>query len=153
MKLSFCCLLLAWFSISVSAQNKDAIPTEVEEVYKVVDQMPRFPGCEDIEGSTKDKEACAKGKMLDYIYKNLEYPEIAKKKGIEGMTVIQFIVEKNGAISNAKIVRDLEGGCGESALKTVEKMNNLLARWTPGSQRGKKVKVQDTLPIRFKIHD
>jgi protein TonB len=122
-----------------------------EEIFKVVEQMPRFPGCEDMSGSDKDKENCAKEKMLQYIYKNLKYPAIARENGVEGMAVIQFVVEKDGSVAGAKIVRDPGAGTGTAALKIVEAMNSMGSKWTPGKQRGRPVKVQYTLPVKFKL--
>ena len=113
--------------------------------------MPRFPGCEGMSGSDKEKEECAKEKMLQYIYKNLKYPAIARENGVEGMCVIQFVVGKDGSVQEANIVRDIGAGCGESALKVVNNMNNLPEKWTPGKQRGRSVKVFYTLPVRFKL--
>lgn len=126
-------------------------PPAEEEIFKVVEQMPRFPGCEDMSGSNKEKEDCAKQKMLEYIYKNLKYPAIARENGVEGMAVLQFVVEKDGSVAETKIVRDIGAGCGEAALKVVEAMNNMPQKWTPGMQRGRPVKVLYTLPVRFKL--
>jgi len=122
-----------------------------EEIFKVVEQMPRFPGCEDSGGTDKEKEDCAKQKMLQYIYKNLKYPAIARENGVEGMAVIQFVVEKDGSVADARIVRDPGAGTGDNALKVVNAMNNMGAKWTPGKQRGRPVKVQYTLPVKFKL--
>ncbi len=124
-------------------------PMEQEEIFKVVEQMPRFPGCE---GQFKEERAlkeCAKESLMDYITGNLQYPAAAMAKGIEGMTVVQFIVEKDGSISNAKVLRDLGEGCGEAALAVINKMNTLPEKWTPGKQRGRAVKVLYTLPVKF----
>jgi len=126
-------------------------PPEEPEIFKVVEQMPRFPGCEDAGGSDKDKEDCAKAKMLQYIYKNLKYPAIARENGVEGMTVLQFVVSENGSVKDIKIVRDIGAGCGEAAKKVVTAMNNLPEKWTPGKQRGRPVKVLYTLPVKFKL--
>ena len=89
--------------------------------------------------------------MLEYIYKNLKYPAIARENGVEGMAVIQFVVEKDGSVAGAKVVRDPGAGTGTSALKVVEAMNSMGAKWTPGKQRGRPVKVQYTLPVKFKL--
>jgi protein TonB len=102
-------------------------------------------------GSNKEKEECAKGKMLQYIYKNLNYPAIARENGVEGMCVIQFVVDRTGSVTGAKVVRDIGAGCGDAALKVVNGMNNMAQKWTPGQQRGRPVKVLYTLPVRFKL--
>lgn len=119
---------------------------KANEIYKVVDQMPRFPGCEN-EGDEMEKKYCSTDKMLKFIYRNIKYPEKARDNGSEGTAVISFVVEKNGSIVNPKIVRNVAGGCGEEALRVVKKMPN----WTPGKQRGKTVRVQFNLPIKFKL--
>lgn len=124
---------------------------EEEEIFMIVEQSPRFPGCEDVDGDKAAKEACATKKMLAYIYGNLKYPAIARENGIEGQVVIQFVVAKDGSIEDIKLVRDLEGGCGDAALKVVRGMNNLPQKWTPGKQRGRAVKVKFTLPVKFKL--
>lgn len=123
---------------------------EEEEVFVIVEQNPRFPGCEN-EGSKAEKEACAKKKMLEYIYGNLKYPAIARENGIEGSVVIQFVVNKQGRIDDITLARGIGAGCDEAALKVVKGMNKLPKGWTPGKQRGKAVKVKYTLPIRFKL--
>ena len=124
---------------------------EVEEIFKVVEQMPRFPGCEDEAGDNAAKQQCAQKKMLEYIYKNVKYPAIARENGIQGRVVVQFVVEKDGSIADANVVRDIGAGCGEEALRVVNSMNNMPQKWTPGKQRGKPVRVQFTLPVSFKL--
>ena len=131
-------------------KSNNGCPKEGEEIFKVVEQMPRFPGCENELIDNKAKEDCAKQKMLQYIYKNLKYPAIARENGVEGMCVIQFVVDKTGGVSNVKIVRDIGADCGIAALSVVEGMNKLPQKWTPGKQGGKNVKVLYTLPVRFK---
>ncbi|MBK8885677.1 MAG: energy transducer TonB [Saprospiraceae bacterium] len=121
-----------------------------EEIFRVVEQMPRFPGCED-KGTDKEKEDCAKGKMLEYIYKNLKYPAIARENGVEGQVVLQFVVDKDGSITDAKIVRDIGAGCGTAAETVVNGMNNMGQKWIPGKQRGRPVRVLYTLPVKFKL--
>ena len=111
----------------------------------------RDSGCEDAGGTDKEKEACAKEKMLQYIYKNLKYPAIARENGVEGMAVLQFVVKEDGSVSDINIVRDPGAGCGDAAHKVVTGMNNLPQKWTPGKQRGRPVKVLYTLPVRFRL--
>lgn len=123
----------------------------VPDIFDIAEQMPRFPGCESMDGTHKEKRACADQKLLAYIYKNLKYPQLALEENIEGTTAIQFVVDTNGKISDAKIVRDIGAGCGAAVLKLVNNMNGMPEAWTPGKQRGKKVKVRYTLPIKFKV--
>ena len=128
-------------------------PPKVDEIFKVVEQMPRFPGCEDIAGDNKAKELCARDKLLQYIYKNVKYPAIARENGVEGQAVIQFTVGKKGEIEDVVILRDPGAGLGDSGKDVVEAMNNMPMKWTPGKQRGNPVKVLYTLPIKFKLQD
>ena len=122
---------------------------EVEEIFKVVEDMPRFPGCEN---EPKDqREDCSKKKLLQFIYKNIKYPPIAKENGIEGTVVIQFVVDKNGDITEPTIVKDIAGQCGTEALRVVKLMNSMGEKWIPGKQRGRPVKVRYTLPVKFRL--
>ena len=116
-----------------------------------VDVMPRFPGCEDEGLSDGDKENCAKQKMLQFIYGNLRYPEYARVKGIQGMVVCQFVINEYGQITNAKVLRDIGGRCGNASLWIVNRMNFICEDWTPGFQYGEAVKVLYTLPVKFKL--
>jgi len=152
------------------------ISQQVQEIYKVVDEFPRFPGCEEADMSTVEKTNCAKEKMLDYIYTNLSYPEAARDAKVEGIVVVQFVVDIDGSIDDAKIVREIGGGCGAAALDIVTGMNKLSSvdtivsfhddtneeeiifekkdlKWRAGHQDGKAVKVLYTLPVRFKLQD
>lgn len=124
---------------------------EIDELVYVPESMPRFPGCEGLDDTRKEKEACAKKKMLEYIYSKLNYPTWAMENGIEGTCVIQFVVTKDGSVDDIEIVRDIGGGCGKAAYKVVADMSGLPEKWTPGKQRGRNVKVKYTLPIKFKL--
>ena len=127
--------------------NTTAQDSTDEEIFKVVEEMPRFPGCEDMLGSKKDIEDCAKKEMLNFIYTNLKYPAEARKANVEGMTVVQFTVKKDGSIADAKVVRDIGAGTKEEVLRVV----NSFPTWKPGKQRGIAVNVQYTLPVKFKL--
>jgi len=116
-----------------------------------VEQMPRFPGCEDIPGGEAEKKKCAEEKMLQYIYKNLKYPAIARENGIEGRAILQFVVDKDGSVAEVNVVRDPGAGTGDAAKKVINAMNNMPQKWTPGKQRGRPVKVLYTLPVLFRL--
>ncbi len=136
------------FSLGV---KKEASPfSSEEEIFTVVDQEPRFPGCEDMEGSDKEKKNCADKKMLGFIYKNIRYPAIARDKGVEGTVVVQFVIDKNGRIQNAKIAHDIGADCGEEALRAVNSMNEESGLWTPGRQGGEAGNVKINLPVMFR---
>ncbi|MBC8173775.1 MAG: energy transducer TonB, partial [Chitinophagales bacterium] len=70
-----------------------------------------------------------------------------KENGIEGTVYVQFVVEKDGSITDVKVVRGIGGGCNEEAMAKVKAM----PKWTPGKQQGKPVRVSFTLPVKFKL--
>ena len=109
-----------------------------------------FPGCESV-GDKNERKQCAQKKMLEFIYSNIKYPPIARENGVEGTTVIRFVVEKDGSIGEPQIVRDIGAQCGEEALRVVKLMNNMPKKWNPGKQRGKPVRVYFNLPVKFKL--
>lgn len=124
----------------------DTVPDT--EVFKVVEEMPRFPGCEELNDAAERKK-CAQVKMLEFINSHIKYPYEAKENDIQGMVVVRFIIEKDGSISGTEIVRSLEGGCDEEVLKAVGKM----PRWVPGKQQGRTVRTEFLLPVKFKMDD
>ncbi|MEE1097836.1 MAG: energy transducer TonB, partial [Bacteroidales bacterium] len=85
--------------------------------------------------------------LYAYIQKNLVYPEKSKAEGIEGRVFITFTIEKDGSVSNVKILRGIGGGCEEA---TVEMIKNM-PKWKPAKQRGKPVRCQFNLPIKFEL--
>ena len=102
-----------------------------DEIFLVVENEPEFPGGED--------------SLYAYIARNIVYPEAAKKEKIEGQVYVSFIVEKDGQLTGVKFLRDIGGGCGEEAIRVVKSM----PKWKPGTQRGKPVRVQYHIPLRF----
>ena len=124
-------------------------PPAKDEIFLVVEDMPRFPGCENLPKA--ERIDCANKKLLQFIYKNIKYPPIAKENGIEGTVVIQFVVDKTGSITEPKIVKDIAGQCGTEALRVVKLMGKMGEKWTPGKQRGRPVKVRYTLPVKFRL--
>lgn len=104
-----------------------------EEIFTFVEEYPEFPG--------GDKA------LREYILNNIKYPEVARTSGITGTVYVQFVVEKDGSISDVKVVRGIGGGCDEEAVRVVKSM----PRWKPGKQRGQPVRVYFTLPIEFKL--
>lgn len=126
-------------------------PPVEEEVFKVVEEMPRFPGCENKELNSRKKEECAKKRMLEYIDDNLNYPKEALDQEIEGMAVIQFTIWKDRSIRDIKLVRDPGAGTGEEAARIVESMKEMDEKWRAGHQRGRPVNVQYTLPVKFRL--
>jgi len=102
-------------------------------IFVSVEQMPEFPG-----GSMA---------LLKYIQDNLIYPEEAEKRGISGIVAITFIVEKDGSVSNVKVIRSADKLLNAEAIRVVKS----LPKWKPGIQRGKPVRVTYNIPVRFRL--
>ncbi len=134
--------------------DTDIAPTEettadVNTLFKVVDEMPRFPGCEDMKGTTEEKRECANMELLQFIYSNIKYPASGRDAGIQGMSVAKFVVEKDGTITLPEIKRSIGADFDETILEVIAQM----PKWTPGKQDGKTVRVQFHLPVKFKLQD
>lgn len=85
--------------------------------------------------------------LKDYLDKNLHYPALAREMEISGKVIVQFVVGKQGEISNIKVLRGIGGGCDEEAVRVIKEM----PKWSPGILHGKFVPVIFTLPITFKL--
>jgi TonB family protein len=129
-------------------EPQNSIPQDT--VYETVDEMPRFPGCEN-ELTQEAKEKCSQQKMLEYIYTNLKYPEKARDKGLEGMVIVRFVVDKKARITEIEVKKDPGEGCGQAVKEIVENMNKMPKKWIPGKLKGKKVNVSYMLPVKFKL--
>jgi len=87
-------------------------------------------------------------KLRNFITKKLNYPKVAEEKRLEGKIVIKFYIDTDGSVKNPVIIKDgVGGGCAEEALRVVR----MMPKWTPGTQKGKPVKVYYTMPIFFKL--
>lgn len=132
----------------------DTIPGHHHEgiVYKKVDNMPRFYNteCENL-ASEPLKQECSSKALLKFIYDQLEYPEVAFRSGLEGNTVVQFIVRSSGNVTDINIVRELGLGCGEETKRVIELTTTNNNFWVPGIEDGRPVDVSYTLPVRFAI--
>lgn len=122
-------------------------------IYEVVEEMPRFPACEQLDTTLVAKQQCASQAMLQYIYQRIIYPREAIEQNIEGTAVVAFVIEKDGAISQPEIVRDLGGNTGLAALQVVLRMQQEDIHWVPGMKNGDPVRVRFNLPVRFKLED
>jgi protein TonB len=128
-----------------------ALYSQDDTVYKTADEMSRFPGCEGISLYEEDISKCSEQSLLEYIYGNLRYALEDRQNKIEGTTVVQFIIEKDGSVSNIKLARDIGGSCGANAVRVVEEMNSMQEKWRPAHIDGEPVRSYYTLPIRFKL--
>lgn len=123
---------------------------EQPDFFTIVESMPLFPGCSELPTKT-ERQQCSDKNLLSFLSKNIKYPAVARENGIEGNAFISFIVEKDGTITGAKVLRAPAGGLGEEALRVVNMMNEEGIRWTPGRQGINPVRVQFNLPVRFKL--
>lgn len=119
---------------------------EETQIFTIVEDMPRFPGCEK-ESTYEKKMACAELEMRKYLRDNIKFPRMAIDAGISGTVYVGFVVSTNGNIEDVKVLKGLGGGCDEEAIRVVKNMPS----WSPGKQRNKPVKVQYTLPIKFSL--
>ena len=121
------------YDLRLQKDGSDASNTN-DNAFDVVEQMPEFPG--------------GQIAMLNFLSKNIRYPEAAHKAGIQGRVVATFVVEKDGSISNAKVMRSIDPLLDAEALRVISSMPN----WIPGKQDGKPVAVKYTIPVTFKLN-
>ena len=118
------------YVVVVKSKDKEAAK---ENVFDVVEHMPEFPG--------------GMKEMMNYLSTNIHYPEAAHKAGIQGRVVVNFIVEADGTISNANVVRSVSEELDAEAIHVVQNM----PKWKPGMQNGKTVRVKYNIPISFRL--
>ena len=87
--------------------------------------------------------------LMEYISKNLKYPQKAMDAGIQGRVFVGLVVEPDGSISNVKVLRGIGGGCDEEAMRIVKSM----PKWEPGTQMGQTVRVSYQIPVNFKLNN
>ncbi|WP_077153289.1 energy transducer TonB [Bacteroides bouchesdurhonensis] len=111
------------------------VETEPEEqtIFEVVEQMPEFPG--------------GNAALMQYLNKNIKYPVIAQEQGVQGRVIVQFVVNKDGSIVDAQVVRSVDPYLDKEAIRVI----NTMPKWTPGKQRGKPVRVKFTVPVAFRL--
>jgi len=112
-----------------------AAVVEDEQVYSTVsiEQMPDFPG--------------GIAKFYSHVSKNYNYPAAAREKGVSGRVIVSFIIEKDGSLTDIKVLRDLGMGTGEEAIRLLKNS----PKWRAGMQNGRSVRVQYTLPIMLNL--
>ena len=147
--------------IETVLQRSEALPTKADDpVFDVCEQMPRFPGGEE--------------ELMGFIAKNIKYPEVATKHGVQGRVIVQFIVEKDGSLSNAKVLetkgsgaspvvvtammpekerQDAEGhNAGVQAMRDEAiRVVNAMPRWSPGKQNGNVVRCNFVIPVTYRL--
>lgn len=104
-----------------------------EEIFVVVEQFPEYPG--------------GQVAMMKFLNDNIRYPVIAQENGIQGRVVCNFVVERDGSITDVQVVRGVDPSLDREAVRVIQQMPN----WTPGRQRGQAVRVRFTLPVQFRL--
>jgi len=139
--------------IESTETNEDEIVeiVEVEEEYDdvdvpfaVIEDVPIFPGCERV--SKSERRNCFQEKMNKHIRKNFRYPEIAQEMGIQGRVYVNFIIAKDGQITNIRM-RGPDKNLEKEAQRIIAKLPNMI----PGKQRGRPVRVPFSIPITFRL--
>jgi len=121
--------------IAAPVTSDNAKITEESDVpLLVADQMPQFPGGE--------------REMMRFIKFNLHYPASAQENGVQGTVILNFVVDREGKITNIKVIKGIGFGCDEESVRVLQKM----PLWTPGKQKGQPVLVSFTMPIRFVLN-
>ena len=106
---------------------------EPEKVFDMVEQMPTFPG--------------GQQELMSYLGKNIKYPTIAQENGTQGRVIIQFVVERDGTITDVRVARGVDPYLDKEAVRVVQSM----PKWIPGKQNGKAVRVKFTVPVMFRL--
>ena len=109
-------------------------PKEEEtKVFDVVEQMPQFPGGQQA--------------LFEYLSKNIKYPVIAEENGVQGRVIVTFVVERDGSITDVKVVKSVDPSIDKEAQRVVKAMPH----WIPGKQNGSAVRVKYTVPVTFRL--
>lgn len=129
----------------VSADEKEVLPPpapvgpavveaeETEEIFTVVEEPTNFPG--------------GMGELMKWLSKNIEYPEIALENGVQGRVTMSFVVERDGSVTQVKVLRGVDPALDKEATRVVSKM----PKWNPGKQRGKPVRQRFSIPVLFRL--
>ena len=113
--------------------DPDLQKNDNDKAYDVVEEMPQYPG--------------GVGKLMEYVSMNVRYPKEAESKSIQGRVVTTFVIEKDGNIADAEVVKSVDPALDAEALRVVKAM----PKWTPGKQDGKPIRVKYTMPITFAL--
>ena len=118
-------------------EEKIAEPEPVKEeetkVFDVVEQMPSFPG--------------GPSALMQYLSSNIKYPVVAEENGVQGRVVCTFVVEKDGSITDVRVVKSVDPSLDKEAVRVVKGM----PKWIPGKQNGSAVRVKYTVPVTFRL--
>ncbi len=121
--------------LKVNEKVVDEVPPAVEEtkIFEVVEQMPSFPGGD--------------AALMQFLSKNIKYPVVAEENGIQGRVIATFVVERDGSISDVKVVKSVDPSLDKEAIRVLKSM----PKWIPGKQNGSAVRVKYTVPVTFRL--
>ena len=109
-------------------------PKEEEtKIFEVVEQMPSFPG--------------GQAALFEFLSKNIRYPVVAEENGIQGRVTVQFVVEKDGSVTDVRIMKSVDPSLDKEAERVVKSM----PKWIPGKQNGSPVRVNYYVPVVFRL--
>jgi len=114
-------------------EEEPEVEEKVEEIFEIVEESAEPNG--------------GYAAFYKFVKKNIKYPNQAKRMGVEGKVYVQFVVDKDGSITDVKAIRGIGAGCDEEAIRILQKS----PKWKPGKQRGRAVKQRIVLPINFKL--
>ena len=116
--------------IAVNTNESEEKKEVAQKIFDVVEQQPQFPG-----------------NLNQYLRDHINYPTIAQENGIQGKVIVQFVVERDGSITQVNVIRGVDPSLDKEAVRVVKSM----PKWTPGRQNGQAVRVKFTLPVNFKL--
>jgi protein TonB len=126
------------------------VPTVFEHL--TIEQMPRFPGCEELGLSNLEIKECADEKLRRFLLKHISYPIRAKEMPLEGRVAFSFIIDEKGEVTELEILKDPGSKFGYQGLgKEVLRASNRMPKWIPGKQAGKEVKVKYYTSVLFEL--
>lgn len=126
----------------------EEVPEVEEEIFNfaVVENKPIYPGCEKL-ATENEKFMCFNQEIMKHIGKKFEFPELARQMGIQGKVYVNFVIEKDGSVSNVTIARGVDKLIDDEAIRVIK----LLPTFIPAKQRGKPVRMQYTVPINARL--
>ena len=121
--------------LKVNEKVVDEVPPAVEEtkIFEVVEQMPSFPGGD--------------AALMQFLSKNIKYPVVAEENGIQGRVIATFVIERDGSITDVKVVKSVDPSLDKEAIRVLKSM----PKWIPGKQNGSAVRVKYTVPVTFRL--
>lgn len=121
------------YSALAQEPEKPQTVAQTDEIFDTLDEEPNF-------GANRSD-------LMQYLGQNIRYPKNSQKKGEQGRVIVQFIVERDGSVRDAKVVRSVSKDLDKEALRVVRQM----PKWTPGKKDGKAVRARFTLPVTFRL--